>query len=129
VPQKITVIILLPCLLMLMLAIAGGSADATQPKLHQVIYITVSKACGCTMDRCQAGDRVVERAFAGDKRVLVKRIDYSTDKETALIYIKKYRLIMPPSLIFLDAQGNLLWRAEGEMDYKAVVAKLKELEG
>ncbi len=115
-------------LMMLWLTLlSSGFSGAQQPKLSQVVYITLSKACGCLLERCQVGDRVVEKAFAGDKQALVKRIDYSTDKESARVYIKKYRLTMPPSLIFLDEQGNLLWRAEGEVDYKTVLAKLREL--
>jgi hypothetical protein len=100
---------------------------AAQARLTRVVYITLSKACGCMKDKCQAGDLAVDQAFTGERQGLLKRIDYSTDKETAREYIKKYRLTVPPSLLFLDAQGNLLWRADGDVDYDAVMAKLKEL--
>lgn len=110
----------------LLASVTGPEGGAAEPKLDQVIYVTVSKACGCTLDRCQAGDLVVETAFAGERQGLLKRLDYSTDKETARQYIKKYRLTMPPSLIFLDAQGNLLWRTEGDLDYDTVLEKLKQ---
>ena len=106
--------------------VTGPEGGAAEPKVTQVIYVTVSKACGCTLDRCQAGDLVVETAFAGERQGLLKRLDYSTDKETARQYIKKYRLTMPPSLIFLDAQGNILWRTEGDLDYDTVLEKLKQ---
>ena len=99
---------------------------ADQSKLAQVIYITVSKACGCTLDRCQAGDWVVEKVFVGDKKGLLKRLDYATEKDAAREYITKYRLAMPPSLLFLDKDGNLLWRADGELDQNQVAEKLKE---
>jgi thiol:disulfide interchange protein len=69
---------------------------------------------------------VVENAFTGARQGLLRRIDYSTDKDAAREYIKKYRLTMPPSLLFLDAQGTLLWRADGDLDYNAVLAKLQE---
>jgi len=108
------------------LAGAAGPAAAA-PKLSQVVYITLSKACGCLMEKCQAGDQVVEKVFTGERQGLLKRIDYSTNKEAAREYIKKYRLTIPPSLLFLDDQGNLLWRADGDVDYDAVLAKLKEL--
>jgi hypothetical protein len=99
---------------------------AEQSKLAQVIYITVSKACGCTLDRCRAGDWVVERVFVGEKKALLKRLDYATEKDAAREYITKYRLAMPPSLLFLDKDGNLLWRADGELDQDLVAEKLKE---
>ncbi len=105
---------------------AVSRSYAEQSKLAQAIYITVSKACGCTLDRCQAGDWVVERVFVGDKKALLKRLDYATDRDAAQEYIKKYRLAMPPSLLFLDKDGNLLWRADGELDLDLVAEKLKE---
>lgn len=107
-------------------SMTGPEGLAAEPKVTQVIYVTVSKACGCTLDRCQAGDLVVETAFAGERQRLLKRLDYSTDKEIARQYIRKYGLTMPPSLLFLDAQGNLLWRADGEVDYDTVLEKLKQ---
>jgi hypothetical protein len=99
---------------------------AEQSKLAQAIYITVSKACGCTLDRCRAGDWVVERVFVGDQKALLKRIDYATEKDVAREYITKYRLAMPPSLLFLDKDDNLLWRADGKLDLDQVAEKLKE---
>ncbi len=99
---------------------------AAPPKLTQVIYITLSKACGCLLDKCKAGDWVVDNVFSGERQALLKRIDYSTNKDAAREYIKKFRLAMPPSLLFLDAQGTILWRAEGDLDYDTVLAKLKE---
>lgn len=109
-----------------LLAWGGQELEAAPAKLNQVVYITLSKACGCVLERCQAGDRVVEMAFTGDRLGLLKRLDYSTNKDAARQYIKKYKLSIPPSLLFLDPQGNLLWRADGELDYDQVVAKLKE---
>jgi hypothetical protein len=97
-----------------------------QPKLAQAVYITLSKACRCTLDRCQAGDWVVEKVFVGEKKSLLKRFDYATDKDAAREYVAKYHLPMPPSLLFLDKDGNLLWRADGELDLDLVAEKLKE---
>jgi len=111
-----------------LLAWGGGQeAGAASTKLNQVVYITLSKACGCLLEKCQAGDWVVEKVFVGERQGLLKRIDYSTDKDSAREYIRKYRLTIPPSLLFLDAQGDLIWRADGDVDYDAVLAKLKEL--
>ena len=95
-----------------------------QPRLAQVVYITLSKACSCTLVLGQAGDVVVGNVFNGSKQSLLKRIDYSTDKETARVYIKKYRVTQAPALLFLDAQGNLLWMALGELSEKDIQEKL-----
>ncbi|OGP75061.1 MAG: hypothetical protein A2Y80_01995 [Deltaproteobacteria bacterium RBG_13_58_19] len=112
---------------MLVLGIAGATASyGAQPKLSRVLYLTLSQACGCILDRCKAGDWVVDKVFVGERQGLLKRIDYSTDKETARQYIKKYRITLPPALIFLDAQGGELWRAMGDVDYDLVLEKLKQ---
>jgi hypothetical protein len=115
--------ILVTCAL---IAASVSRSYAEQSKLAQAVYITVSKACGCTLDRCQAGDWVVEKLFVGEKKALLKRLDYATERDVAREYITKYRLAMPPSLLFLDKDGNLLWRADGELDLDLVAEKLKE---
>lgn len=109
-----------------LLAWGGPELAAAPTSLNQVVYITVSKACGCILDRCQVGDWIMDKVFVGERQALLKRLDYSTNKDAAREYIKKYKLSLPPSLLFLDAQGNLIWRADGEFDYDLVVAKLKE---
>jgi hypothetical protein len=99
---------------------------AKESKLAQAVYITTTKACGCILERCQAGDWVVEKTFVGEKQALLKRVDYALDKEGAKTYIRKYRLPMPPALLFLDQHGNLLWRFDGEIDMGLLEKKLKE---
>ena len=40
----------------LLLGLAGSAtASGEQPRLTQVIYITLTKDCGCTLVVCQAG--------------------------------------------------------------------------
>jgi hypothetical protein len=110
---------------MLLMLIAGATAaSGWEPKLAQVMYITMSKACSCTLERCQAGDIIVGNVFTGEKQALLKRLDYSTDREAAREYVKKYRITQAPALLFLDAQGNVLWMALGELAEKDITAKL-----
>ena len=115
-------------LLILVMALSSVS-QASQPKLSQVVYITLTKACGCTLVICQAGDIVVGNVFSGARQSLLKRIDYSTDKETAKVYIKKYRVTQAPALLFLDAQGNLLWTKAGELNEQEIDDKLSQFGG
>ena len=68
------------------------SVSAQEAKLAQAVYITMSQACGCILDRCQASDWVVEKTFVGEKKALLKRLDYAIDRESAKEYIKKYRI-------------------------------------
>ncbi|MFZ5448420.1 MAG: hypothetical protein ACOZFS_07265 [Thermodesulfobacteriota bacterium] len=50
--------------------------------------------------------------------------DYSTDKEGARVYIKKYRITQAPALLFLDAHGNLLWMRAGDLSEPEITAQL-----
>jgi len=111
--------------------LTGGLAEAygSQPKLAQVVYITLTKACACTLERCQAGDIVVQNVFNGARHGLLKRLDYSTDKEAARVYLTKYRVNQAPALLFLDAQGNLLWMRAGELSEPEIAAKLSQFGG
>jgi hypothetical protein len=61
-------------------------------------------------------------------RACLKGIDYSTEKEAARIYIKKYRITQAPALLFLDAQGNLLWMRAGELREPEITARLGKFE-
>ncbi|MBM4293502.1 MAG: hypothetical protein FJ126_01170 [Deltaproteobacteria bacterium] len=116
-------------LMILAVVLSNTISLAGQPKLAQAVYLTMTQACGCILDRCKAGDWVVEKVFEGPKQGLLLRIDYSTEKPKALEYIKKYRIAMAPAIIFLDAQGSELWRAMGELDLNQVQGKLREFGG
>ena len=102
-------------------------SQAEQRRLAQVVYITLSKACSCTLVLCQAGDIIVGNVFSGERKGLLKRLDYSTDKEAARVYLKQYGITQAPALLFLDTQGKLLWMALGELSEKDIQEKLRLL--
>ena len=114
--------------LLLALAISNVTvSQANQRQLAQVVYITLSKACSCTLELCQAGNIIVDNVFKGERKGLLKRIDYSTDKEAARVYIKQYGITQAPAILFLDTQGKLLWMALGELSEKDIQEKLRLL--
>jgi hypothetical protein len=114
--------------LLLALAISNVAASrADQRQLAQVVYITLSKACSCTLVLCQAGDIIVGNVFSGERKGLLKHLDYSTEKEAAKVYIKQYGITQAPALLFLDTQGKLLWMALGELSEKDIQEKLRLL--
>jgi hypothetical protein len=114
--------------LLLALAISNVTvSQANQRQLAQVVYITLSKACSCTLELCQAGNIIVGNVFSGERKGLLKRIDYSTDKEAARVYIKQYGITQAPAILFLDKQGKLLWMALGELSEKDIQEKLRVL--
>jgi hypothetical protein len=112
--------------LLLALAISNVTvSQAEQRQLAQVVYITLSKACSCTLELCQAGNIIVDNVFKGERKGILKRIDYSTDKEAARVYIKQYGITQAPAILFLDTQGKLLWMALGELSEKDIQEKLR----
>ena len=116
----------------IMLAAFLGAAvlsHAAPTKVDQVVYITRSKACGCSAKSVQAADALVNRTFTGPRQALLKRIDYDTERQAAVPYIGEYRLIQLPALLFLDAQRHMLWMAVGEVAKEDVAARLAQFGG
>jgi hypothetical protein len=108
---------------------AGVAAAAeAQPKLTQVVYLTASVMCTCNLAKMKAGNRVVEESFSGSRKAILQSVDVSTDMMTAETYLRKFHLAFEdlPALLFLDAQGNLLWNAKGKLSSKEVLNKLNE---
>ena len=118
-------------IIIVVLAILGAAAlaQAEPAKVSQVVYITRTKACGCSAKSVQAADALVNRTFTGPRQALLTRIDYDTDRQAAVPYIGEYRLIQLPALIFLDAQHHMLWMAVGEVAKEDVAAKLSQFGG
>ena len=80
-----TNLIILAVLTTLLLGISGPTSSfGAEPKLAEVVYITRSKACGCSAKTVQAADALVNRTFTGPRQALLKRIDYDTDHQAAV---------------------------------------------
>jgi hypothetical protein len=119
-------------IIVIMAAAILGAAVLTyaEPtKVNEVVYITRSKACGCSAKSVQAADALVNRTFTGPRQALLKRIDYDTDRQAAVPYIGEYRLIQLPAIVFLDAQHHMLWMAAGEVAKEDVAARLAQFGG
>ena len=112
----------------MVLGILGAAVltHAEPTKLSQVVYITRSQVCGCSAKSFHDADAVVNRTFTGPRQALLKRIDYDTDRQTAVPYIGEYRLILLPALIFLDGQKHMLWMAVGEVAKEDLPGKLSQ---
>ena len=116
----------------LMTAALLGAAiltHAAPAKVSQVVYITKSKACGCSAKSFRDADALINRTFTGPRQALLKRIDYDTERQAAVPYIGEYRLIRLPALVFLDAQHHMLWMAVGEVAKEDLAGKLSQFGG
>jgi hypothetical protein len=120
------------CVMGIMVMVILGVAVLTYaeaPKVGEVVYITKSKACGCSAKSVRAADALVNRTFTGPRQALLKRIDYDTDRQAAVPYIGEYHLMTLPALIFLDGQHHLLWMAIGDVANEDLAAKLSQFGG
>jgi hypothetical protein len=128
--RTLKISLIIPAVLAALLMASGPAASyGAEAKLAQVVYITKSKACGCSAKAVQAADALVNRTFTGTRQALLTRIDYDTDRQAAVPYIGEYHLIQLPALIFLDGQKKLLWMAVGEVAKEDVGAKLSQFGG
>jgi hypothetical protein len=116
---------------LVVLAILGTAVltSAAASQVSEVVYITRSKACGCSAKSVNAADALVNQTFTGPRQSLLKRIDYDTDRQAAVPYIGEYHLIQLPALIFLDAQHHMLWMAVGNVAHENIAAKLSQFGG
>jgi hypothetical protein len=106
-----------------------GAAGTPQSRLARAVYITTTKGCDCTLKRCQTADAVVAQVFSGSRQRLLSRVDMAGDKDAAASYIQKYHVVVLPSLLLLDAQGKLLWSAQGEMNREDITKQLGQFGG
>lgn len=122
--------IVLYCLVFMLCTVISFSQQclAVNPdlKISQVVFITTSKACGCTLKMCKAGDQLVDQVFTDSRATLLKRIDYARNPEAARGYIAEHHLYTLPALLFLDARGNLLGSLVGELKKEDIINKLNQ---
>ncbi len=125
-----TNLIILIALTTLFLGVTGPTGSyGAESKLAEVVYITKSKACGCSAKSVHAADALVNQTFTGPRLALLKLIDYDTDRQAAVPYIGEYHLIQLPAFIFLDGQKRLLWMAVGEVAKEDIATKLGQFGG
>jgi hypothetical protein len=126
---KTNMIILAALTISLLIFTGPTGCYGAESKLAQVVYITQSKACGCSAKRVHDANALVNQTFTGPRQAFLKIIDYDTDRDAAVPYIGEYHLIQLPALIFLDSQKHLLWMAVGEVAKEDIAAKLSQFGG
>lgn len=92
--------------------------DEVKKSLARVILITTSKGCPCTKNRCQSGETALKAALAMyPEAPEMERLDNATEKEKSKELLSKFNAIMLPVVYFLDPDGNLLDKVEGELNF------------
>jgi hypothetical protein len=113
----------------LALMVPGAATAEGPPKLAKAVYLIASEVCACTIRHYKESEGAVQKAFASVPPGVLVRIDLSKNMMEGETYIRKYKVDITklPSLLLLDAQGNLLWKTEGGlMKGDEIAAKVKE---
>ena len=88
--------------------------------IGQVIFISNSQACHCTLERCNQIREKLQEIIDGDTeykgRVEIQEIDDATDSKTADEIFKKYELWFIPSVILKDNKGEMLYKTSYDFD-------------
>ncbi len=87
------------------------SASAAAPLAAGGTVVLVANL-GEAEDECGCGEIIRDVRAAAQKGVSTKEIDTRTNKDEA----KKYRVLVVPAVVFLDASGKELRRYEGESE-------------
>lgn len=96
---------------------AEDAEKADYSPLSRIIFITTSKACHCTMDRCRRGEDALKTALEDHPGAPdVERLDYAKQRQKVMELVRKYKAVMLPIIYFLDEGDGLLWKADGEID-------------
>ncbi len=101
-----------------------------EKSLTRIVFITTSQACDCTMTRCQNAESSLEKAITKyPKAPRPEQIDYAREPERAKKLISKYTAVMLPIIYFIDEDGNLLDRLEGEFSGEDILELLGRYAG
>ncbi len=101
--------------------------DENAPALARIVFVTTSRACDCTMKRCENAEKVLNEAIAGHPEApAVEKIDFATEKDRAMKIMEKYPAMMLPVIYFLDKDENLLQRLDGEIFGEEVYAVIEK---
>ena len=99
-------------------------------KKGKIIYVTLSQACGCTMDKCREVDTIVDTLLeSAGERIAFKSVDYVTKKRKANAILEKYGASFIPVIILLDSEGRAIYKSEDYVKKEELLKALKVLVG
>lgn len=108
----------------------GQGKPAEDQKLGRIVFLTTSKGCDCTMNRCKKGEEAVKAATSGHPSVPeVERLDYAVDIEASRALLKKHPAMALPVVYLFDGKGELLEKLEGEFGEDRLSNALKKHRG
>ena len=81
----------------------------------RIVFITISRACACTLTRCKKSEAALQKVLASYPNApQMERIDFSEEQDKARSLTQKHGVFMLPVALFLDGKNGLLDILEGE---------------
>lgn len=84
-------------------------------KVERIVYITTSRACACTMKRCEKTDKLIKQMKKTYPGLPLVTINYAKETEKARKLAKRYKVLMLPIILFLEEDGSPLVKMSGEI--------------
>lgn len=101
--------------------IGGGPANEGEIGTPTVLVFGLGSRCRYCVELKQEIGRVTEKT--GDA---VQFRDILVDRERAMV--QQYRVLLSPTLVFLDAAGTEVFRHQGLLDAEQILERLASLE-
>ncbi|OGL43534.1 MAG: hypothetical protein A2161_13250 [Candidatus Schekmanbacteria bacterium RBG_13_48_7] len=81
----------------------------TSPGIKEIVFITKTKACACTMKRIKDGEHILRKTLNNiDKKISYTTVNTQTDVVRAAKLRKLANYNFLPVIMFLDDEGKLL---------------------
>ena len=82
-------------------------AKAESASLVRIVFITTSKACDCTLTRCQNGEAALQKVLASyPNSPQVERIDFAEEQDKARSLTQKHGVFMLPVALLIDGKDS-----------------------
>ena len=129
--------LLLSFLFLMFLPFSVSSADTnnqvqtitTQNVSGKIILITMSRACHCTLLKCDTMRERVRDVLTNSRfaRVPIEEVDYSTQQATAEKYFQQYQLSFMPVLIAVDRSGKECFKCSTDLVIDELIKALDKI--
>jgi len=101
------------------------SRNPVAGNLDHLVFITTIQGCQCTLERNQKAKELMGQIQKDIPGLKVKNLDYIFNHMEALPFLQKNQISFLPALLYIDANGQVLDKIAGFLDFKTVREKIQ----
>jgi hypothetical protein len=94
---------------------SGGAASSPAGAVTQIVFVDKQQCCACTQKRIDASWAALTEVLGSPPSIAVERIHMDSEAKRAAPYLARAKLMVPPGLYFLDAEGDLVKLLQGKV--------------